>query len=72
MSSKHDKTEAPTPKRKREARQKGQVARSPEIVAWGSILAATVLAKGTISRGGKLSETLLNARRSCLKRSGSC
>src|SRR5438270_13944426 len=58
MSNKHEKTEAPTPKRKREARQKGQVARSPELVAWGSILAATVLAKSTVSRGGHLGETL--------------
>ena len=59
MSNKHEKTEAPTPKRKREARQKGQVARTPELVAWGSILAATGLAKGTVSRGSQLGQTLL-------------
>jgi flagellar biosynthetic protein FlhB len=34
----HSKTEKPTPKRKKDARQKGQVARSPEIAGWLSLL----------------------------------
>jgi len=38
-----DKTEKPTPKRKREARRKGQIARSPEVGAWASTLAASYL-----------------------------
>lgn len=38
-----DKTEAPTPKRKRDARRKGQIARSPELVTWAQVLAATSL-----------------------------
>jgi len=42
-ADKHSKTEAPTPKRLREARQKGQVARSPDIAGWTTVLAATML-----------------------------
>lgn len=38
-----NKTEKPTPKKKREARKKGQIARSPEVGAWGSTLAASWL-----------------------------
>lgn len=40
---KHARTEAPTPKRKKEAREKGQVARSPEVGGWIAMLAATML-----------------------------
>jgi flagellar biosynthetic protein FlhB len=45
MSSgdRHSKTEKPTPKRKKDARKKGQVARSPEIGAWLSLLAITLI-----------------------------
>jgi flagellar biosynthetic protein FlhB len=39
--SKHDKTEAPTPKKKKDARKKGNVARSPELVSWGGLLVAS-------------------------------
>ena len=39
-SDKHSKTEKPTAKRKREARRDGNVAKSPEIGTWISILAA--------------------------------
>src|SRR4051812_31068067 len=46
-----DKTEKPTPKRLKEAREKGQVARTPELSAWVSILATTVLLQMTIRRG---------------------
>jgi flagellar biosynthetic protein FlhB len=41
MSS--DKTEQPTAKRKREARRDGNIARSPEVVAWAQMLAAGAL-----------------------------
>lgn len=38
-----EKTEKPTPKRLREARKEGRIARTPDLSAWGGILAATVL-----------------------------
>lgn len=43
-----DKTEAPTPKRKREARKEGQIAKSTELAMWLQILAATLALKLTI------------------------
>ena len=46
-----DKTEKPTPRRLKEARQKGQIAKTPELSAWVSILATTVLLQMTIRRG---------------------
>src|SRR3954452_24064118 len=45
------KTEKPTPKRLREAREKGQVARSPDLTAWTAMLVTTQLLKSTVSRG---------------------
>ena len=38
-----DRTEKPTAKRKKEARRKGQVAKSPDVSAWLILLAASVL-----------------------------
>lgn len=35
---KDDKTEAPTPKKKKETREKGQIARSQDATAWASVL----------------------------------
>ena len=49
MSS--DKTEQPTAKRKREARRDGNLARSPEVVAWAQMLAAGVLLPASFSLG---------------------
>jgi flagellar biosynthetic protein FlhB len=46
-----DKTEKPTPKRLKEAREKGQVARTPDLSAWVSILATTVLLQMTVKQG---------------------
>lgn len=43
MPKHDDKTEKPTPKRRREARRKGQVARSPDVAGWMVVLAATLL-----------------------------
>ncbi|HET9732143.1 MAG TPA: EscU/YscU/HrcU family type III secretion system export apparatus switch protein [Acidimicrobiales bacterium] len=55
MSSRQDKTEKPTPKRRREARQKGNVSRSPELVAWSALLAAGVLLPVLVrNAGGRL------------------
>nr|WP_284290491.1 EscU/YscU/HrcU family type III secretion system export apparatus switch protein [Angustibacter aerolatus] len=38
-----EKTEKPTPKRLKQARSEGNVARTPDVGAWVTILAATVL-----------------------------
>lgn len=43
MASKQDKTEAPTPKKKKEGREKGDIARSQDLTAWGSVLIALYL-----------------------------
>lgn len=40
---KHSKTEKPTPKHKKEARKKGQVAKSPDISGFVTLIAATML-----------------------------
>jgi flagellar biosynthetic protein FlhB len=40
---KHAKTEPATPKRKKEARDRGQVARSPDVSGWASVLVGTFL-----------------------------
>ena len=46
-----DKTEQPTPKRRREARKKGQVARSHELVSWTMVVVALVMLPGLFDRG---------------------
>ncbi len=49
-----DKTEKPTPKRKKEARKEGQIPKTPELGMWIQILVAsfaTRLTFGTASRG---------------------
>ena len=51
--SKEDRTEAPTPKRKREAKKKGQIAKSPDLVTWLQILVATYAISATLSLGYK-------------------
>jgi len=43
---KDDKTEAPTQKRKKDARRDGQVTRSQDLVAWISLLLATLFMPG--------------------------
>lgn len=43
-----DKTEAPTPKRKREARKEGQIAKSTELAMWLQMLAASIALKLTM------------------------
>jgi flagellar biosynthetic protein FlhB len=54
-----DKTEKPTPKRRREARERGQIARSADLSTWVAILATTVLLQITVQRGASaLRETL--------------
>ena len=57
MSERGQRTEAPTPKRKRDSRRKGQVARSMEIVMWGQVLVAINLCALTF----RLSEKAMRA-----------
>lgn len=40
---KHARTEPPTPKRKKEARDRGQVSRSPDVAAWMAVLVGSYL-----------------------------
>ncbi len=62
MSS--DKTEAPTPKKKRDARKKGQIARSADLVTWLQIFVATYAVSATISLTAKtLRETMTGVAR---------
>ncbi len=58
-SDKSSKTEKPTPKKKREARERGQIARSPDLAAWGGMLMTTVLLQVTLNRGNTAMRGLL-------------
>jgi flagellar biosynthesis protein FlhB len=53
MSGRQERTEQPTAKRKREARLDGQLARSPELVAWAQVLAASFLIRASVGLGGR-------------------
>lgn len=61
---KHSKTEAPTPKRKKEARKDGQVVRSEDLVTWTSILIATTVLPGMI---GGTKDAVMEALRMTLQ-----
>lgn len=52
MSDRQGKTEKPTPKRKREARREGQVARSPELASWAALVAASFLLPPMVRAAG--------------------
>lgn len=54
-----EKTEKPTPKRLREARKEGRIARTPDLSAWAGILAATLLLPMLGSRVGDQTRELL-------------
>ena len=45
-----NKTEDPTPKRRKEAREKGQIARSPDLTAWSGLLFVTFLMQSAAAR----------------------
>ena len=51
MSADSDKTEKPTPKKIKEARQQGQMARTQDLGAWATVLVATYLIKVTLDVG---------------------
>lgn len=49
MANKDGKTEAPTPKKKADARKKGQVAKSSDLAPWMALLAGTYLMPYTVT-----------------------
>lgn len=51
MSGKNEGTEAPTPKRLKEARQEGRVARTPDLSAWVVVGACVSQVPGAVERG---------------------
>ncbi|HZQ77014.1 MAG TPA: EscU/YscU/HrcU family type III secretion system export apparatus switch protein [Acidimicrobiia bacterium] len=55
-----DKTEAPTAKRKREARRDGTLARSGEIVIWAQMLAAGILIPLSVGQGARTMTGVMN------------
>src|SRR5690242_4397601 len=65
---KDQKTEKPTPKRKKEARKDGRIAKSPEVVAWASLLVLGVTLKMTVARAGKMCRELLLQSMEVVKR----
>lgn len=48
MSDKSQKTEKPTPQRRREAVREGRIARSADVSAWLTVLAVSFLAPVTV------------------------
>ncbi|HEV7525964.1 MAG TPA: EscU/YscU/HrcU family type III secretion system export apparatus switch protein [Acidimicrobiia bacterium] len=54
-----DKTEKPTPKRLKEAREKGQVAKTPDLVTWVGLLATTTLLQLSFHRAASVLPDLL-------------
>src|SRR4051794_5866632 len=55
-----DKTEKPTPKRMHEAREKGQVAKTPDLATWVAMLATTVLLQMTFQKGAQVLPDLVH------------
>jgi flagellar biosynthetic protein FlhB len=54
------KTEAPTPRRLKEAREKGQIAKSPDLSAWAGMLVSVVLLQTTVQRGASAMRAVLH------------
>jgi flagellar biosynthetic protein FlhB len=54
-----DKTEAPTPKKKRDARRKGQIPRSPELTTWGAVLVGSFVLPLAFGNAGRSVRGLL-------------
>lgn len=55
-----DKTEKPTPKRKREARRKGQIPKSQDLTSWLSLLLALYLLPMTVGRLAEAGDAALD------------
>jgi flagellar biosynthetic protein FlhB len=56
---KHDKTEAPTPKKKKDARKDGTVVRSEDLVTWAGVLASSFVLPSLIARTGSALNVVL-------------
>lgn len=61
--SKGDKTEKPTPKKRRDARQKGQVAKSQDLTGWSGLLVGLYLVPWTLGRVAGVVSGALNIMR---------
>jgi flagellar biosynthetic protein FlhB len=60
---KSQKTEAPTPRRIKEGREKGQVAKSQDLSTWAAMLATIVLLQMTVTRGASSMRAVLEDMR---------
>jgi flagellar biosynthetic protein FlhB len=58
-ADKSQKTEKPTPKRLKKARQEGQIPRSPEVAAWVGLLVAVFLIRFTFTMGATVCRELM-------------
>src|SRR3954453_12877107 len=61
MAHGEDKTDAPTPHKKREPRKKGQIAKSPELVGWISLFVGTFFIEKTVTNAGHAVRDALSA-----------
>lgn len=59
-SDKHSRTEQPTAKRLKEARDEGRIAKSQDLVAWGSILAGVIVLRITVSRCAEMMSGMMH------------
>jgi len=55
---KHSKTEKPTPKKKKDARQKGQIAKSRDIGMWAAVLVGSYVIPSVVRHGATNMELL--------------
>ena len=55
-----DKTEKPTPKRLKKARQEGQIAKSAEFAVWLQVLVATFVLEFTVVQTGRSAMTMMD------------
>jgi flagellar biosynthesis protein FlhB len=57
-ADKHAKTEKPTGRRRRDARQKGQVAKSPDVSIWAIVLVASFVLPGVLKHAAQSEQKL--------------
>jgi flagellar biosynthetic protein FlhB len=62
-ADKSQKTEKPTPKRLKKAREEGQIPRSPEVASWVGLLVAVFLVRVTFTTGSKVCRGLITQTR---------
>lgn len=60
MADTSQKTEKPTAKRLREARERGQIARSQDLSTWAAMLTTTVLLQATVTRSTSAFTSILH------------